>query len=1424
MTIAHIAVFEHESARVKGLSFHPARTWILAALHTGVIQLWDYRLGHLIATFQEHEGPVRCASFHPTQPLFASGGDDSKIKLWNPHHVTTTASQNPGSEESDVSSTSRSLCTLTGHMDYIRCVTFHQEYPWLLSCGDDQTIRIWNWQSRACLSILTGHNHYVMCAVFGPFGTPSSDLVASASLDQTIRLWDISGLRRKYSTAPGTVQHTIGGSAMDHNRNAGQLDLFSPIDVVTKKVLEGHERGVNWVDFHPYGYQLVSGSDDKQIRLWDILNEDCRSEVLRGHFNNVSSVKFSDDGELILTNSEDKTLKVWTNDHLKTCILTIKRDNDRFWSIAQRQSRSETLFAASHDSGFIVFKLNRERPAYHTITIPVTGLPVQTIYASKGNIMAAELSAISPEKLEAASKDGNMDSLLNITTMASVSRKSNAYSFAPSNLYYNSSDGSLILMYEHNAEGPYFEYYTSLQHNMTEQFTNNSRLSPRSGPSFATPSLKGPARSAAFVNRNRFAILGSEGTSISIYSASQDLPRTLQLPFECKKMHQSANMTNILLIPQDQESRDIVIYDIQLAKVAYKVELAIPSTSVKYVQWSQDRSLVALASKNTLCIYNKQLNKLLAFITCDSAIKSIYWAAIPRSSTTESNVYYNVVLYSTHVHVRYLIPSAASFVQGSKEDQENSSNQDYSEGILYQPDQGTVYLAGLCDYCLFSFDRKRNLVTKCVDLSEIILKAAVENHDLDKMIEIISSGALIGQAIISYLRKKGYPQIALKYVKDPITRFELALECLDTKTALDILLTLTSQKSISNRDQDTHVSIVEKDIDFNDCWKKLAERAMLCGQASIAEIAYEKSNQWTKLVFLLLITGQRTKLSKLANSIAGLATKQHMPTASEDLILCKIFLNDMDGLAKMYHDSGQDLLYTLLVQSRLNSGLPIASEHQDLVAEKLAFFEAKGLDCSPLNIASSLQYASFRENNDNSSIDWLLLGSISDLVIQKQANTTIISTNNTQEEQEKDLHLQMRDLELKGWEEHQSPLARELHQDISQKVINESVIPDVASWGIEDLDDVSTLLSHTSSSQKESMSRDAFSPKSSKESSPHIPDLPSAHIHPWDLASGKSSNPLDHIYTGSFEDAFRLLNRLYGVVNFKPLKELFMRIYQQTRLWIPADGICTGIPPLPEYIVSPSSNTAKFDFLAPEKIRSGPIEQALQYTTQGKFSDALVLFREALYCLFLGAGYDSSNSPQSNRSADIAQCVSYISALMIETTRKTLSSDLPSPKPPGDMSYSEPELKSLKQSFMLLAMFTHASLLPIHKQLALRVALTHSFKYGNFKMAHIFASRLLDLSPTEAVRIQALRLKEACTMEQGIKADQIAVPDYEPLIPFSLCNSDYTPIYHRGPSGMGGDKTLIASCPVCASTYRRDKIAKQGPLTCSVCLLSKISV
>ena len=238
-------------------------------------------------------------------------------------------------------------------MDYIRTVFFHPEQAWIISCSDDQTIRIWNWQSRTCISVITGHNHYVMSAQFHP----TLDLMVSASLDQTIRLWDISGLKKKHS------QHTQRPTENERKSQFGNPpELFGNPDVVLKYVLEGHDRGVNWAAFHHTMPLIVSAGDDRQVKLWK-WNDSRAWEVdsCRGHYNNVSCAIFHPKQELIISNSEDKTIRIWDMNK-RTLLQTFKRENDRLWVLAYHPELN--IFAAGHDNGLVVFKLERERPPY----------------------------------------------------------------------------------------------------------------------------------------------------------------------------------------------------------------------------------------------------------------------------------------------------------------------------------------------------------------------------------------------------------------------------------------------------------------------------------------------------------------------------------------------------------------------------------------------------------------------------------------------------------------------------------------------------------------------------------------------------------------------------------------------------------------------------------------------------------------------------------------------------------------------------------------------------------------------------------------------------------------------------------------------------------------------------------------------------
>merc|ERR1719340_211173 len=84
-------------------------------------------------------------------------------------------------------------------------------------------------------------------------------------------------------------------------------------------------------------------------------------DTCRGHYNNVSCVIFHPRQDVMVSNSEDKSIRVWDMAK-RTCLHTFRREHDRFWVVASHPSLN--IFAAGHDSGMVVFKLERERPAF----------------------------------------------------------------------------------------------------------------------------------------------------------------------------------------------------------------------------------------------------------------------------------------------------------------------------------------------------------------------------------------------------------------------------------------------------------------------------------------------------------------------------------------------------------------------------------------------------------------------------------------------------------------------------------------------------------------------------------------------------------------------------------------------------------------------------------------------------------------------------------------------------------------------------------------------------------------------------------------------------------------------------------------------------------------------------------------------------
>ncbi|KAK6932876.1 Coatomer, alpha subunit, C-terminal [Dillenia turbinata] len=717
--------FETKSNRVKGLSFHGKRPWILASLHSGVIQLWDYRMGTLIDRFDEHDGPVRGVHFHKSQPLFVSGGDDYKIKVWN-------------------YKLHRCLFTLLGHLDYIRTVQFHHEYPWIVSASDDQTIRIWNWQSRTCISVLTGHNHYVMCASFHP----KEDLVVSASLDQTVRVWDIGALRKKtVSPADDILRLTQMNT-----------DLFGGVDAVVKYVLEGHDRGVNWAAFHPTLPLIVSGADDRQVKLWR-MNDTKAWEVdtLRGHMNNVSCVMFHAKQDIIVSNSEDKSIRVWDATK-RTGVQTFRREHDRFWILASHPEMN--LLAAGHDNGMIVFKLERERPAF-----AVSGDSL--FYAKDRFLRFYEFSTQRDTQVIPIRRPGSTS--LNQT---------------PRTLSYSPTENAVLICSD--VDGGSYELYVVPKDSIGR------------GDSMQE-AKRGLGGSAVFIARNRFAVLEKATNQVLVKNLKNEIVKKGGLPIPADAIFY-AGTGNVLCRAEDR----VVIFDLQQRMVIGELQTPF----VKYVVWSNNMESVALLSKHTIIITNKKLGHQC---TLHETIRV-------KSGGWDDN---GVFIYTNLNHIKYCLPNGDS-------------------GIIRTLDV-PIYITKVSGNTIFCLDRDGKNRTIAIDATEYIFKLSLFKKRFDHVMSMIRNSQLCGQAMIAYLQQKGFPEIALHFVRDEKTRFSLALE------SGNIQIAVASAKEIDDKDH----------------WYRLGVEALRQGNASIVEYAYQRTKNFERLSFLYLITGNMDKLTKM---------------------------------------------------------------------------------------------------------------------------------------------------------------------------------------------------------------------------------------------------------------------------------------------------------------------------------------------------------------------------------------------------------------------------------------------------------------------------------------------------------------------------------------------------------------------------------
>uniref|UniRef100_V9K9W5 Coatomer subunit alpha n=1 Tax=Callorhinchus milii TaxID=7868 RepID=V9K9W5_CALMI len=1189
-----LSKFESKSARVKGLSFHPKRPWILSSLHNGVIQLWDYRMCTLIDRFDEHDGPVRGIDFHKQQPLFVSGGDDYKIKVWN-------------------YKLRRCLFTLLGHLDYIRTTFFHHEYPWILSASDDQTIRIWNWQSRTCVCVLTGHNHYVMCAQFHP----SEDLVVSASLDQTVRVWDISGLRKK-NLSPGAVETDV--------RGISGVDLFGTTDAVVKHVLEGHDRGVNWAAFHPTMPLIVSGADDRQVKIWR-MNESKAWEVdtCRGHYNNVSCAVFHPRQELILSNSEDKSIRVWDMSK-RTGVQTFRRDHDRFWVLGAHPNLN--LFAAGHDSGMIVFKLERERPAY----------------AVHGNLLYYVKDRFLRQLDFNSSKD------------TAVMQLRSGSKFPVFSMSYNPAEnGVLLCTRASNLENSTYDLYTI------------PKDSDSQNPD-APEGKRSSGLTAVWVARNRFAVL-DRMHSILIKSLKNEITKKIQV-MNCDEIFY-AGTGNLLL----RDSDSITMFDVQQKRSLGSVKIS----KVKYVVWSSDMTHVALLAKHAIMICNRKLDSLCS-IHENIRVKSGAW--------DESGVF----IYTTSNHIKYALTSG-------------------DHGIIRTLDL-PIYITRVKGNSVYCLDRDSRPRVLTIDPTEFRFKLALVNRKYEEVLHMVRSAKLVGQSIIAYLQRKGYPEVALHFVKDEKTRFSLALECGNIEIALE----------------------AAKALDERSCWEKLGEVALLQGNHQIVEMCYQRTKNFDKLSFLYLLTGNLDKLRKMMK-IAEIRKDMsgHYQNA--------LYLGDVSERVRILKNCGQKSLAYL---TSATHGLDEEAE-----ALRAAFDPEKETIPEIDPEAKLLQPPPPLMPLDT---NWPLL-----TVSKGFFEGTMTSKDPLGAE----LDMEVTGTGGEGWGDDAELLLDEDGFVEASEGFGEDGAgkgQEAGGWDVEEELDLPPELE--SAMGLGVGGDDGF----------FIP--PTKGVSPTQVWCNNSQLPVDHILAGSFETGTRLLYDQVGMVNFAPMKAIFLQTFARGR------SCFLALPCLPSLSGYPQRNWKEAGLragLPAVGLKLTDLIQRLQtcyqLTTSGKFEEAVDKFRSILLCIPLLCVANKQDIAEAQQLVTI--CREYIVGLMMEVERKKLPKDT---------------IEQQRRICEMAAYFTHCSLQPVHMMLVLRTAVNLFFKLKNFKTAAAFARRLLELGPKPEVGQQTRKILAACE-KTLTDAQQLK---YDAHNPFDICAASYTPIY-RGKA--------VEKCPLSGACY-----------------------